>query len=86
MEAELTALVEEGGSVTGVRAEIPQGNLTVRADLIVGADGRHSVVREKAGLETVDLGAPMDVLWLRLSRHPSDPGKTLGRVDAGRIR
>ena len=85
MQAEATGLIEEGGRVIGVRAETPQGSLDVRADLVVGADGRHSIVREKAGLETVDLGAPMDVLWMRLSRHPTDPGQTLGRVDAGRI-
>jgi len=85
MEAEATALTEEGGRVTGLRATTPQGSLTVRADLVIGADGRHSIVREKAGLEVVDLGAPMDVLWMRLSRRPTDPGQTLGRVDAGRI-
>src|SRR5271166_6640452 len=85
MEAEATALTEEGGRVTGLRAETPQGSLTVRADLVVGADGRHSIMREKAGLEVADLGAPMDVLWMRLSRRPTDPGQTLGRVDAGRI-
>ena len=85
MEAEVTALTEEGGRVTGLRAETPLGSLTVRADLVVGADGRHSIVREKAGLEVADLGAPMDVLWMRLSRRPTDPGQTLGRVDAGRI-
>jgi len=85
MEAELTALVEEGGRVTGLRAATPLGSVTVRADLIVGADGRHSDVREKAGLDTVGLGAPMGVLWLRLSRYPSDPGQTSGRVDADRI-
>jgi 2-polyprenyl-6-methoxyphenol hydroxylase-like FAD-dependent oxidoreductase len=85
MEAEVTALVEEGGRVIGVQAQTPQGNLTVRADLVVGADGRHSVVREKACLESVNLGAPMDVLWMRLSRHATDPGQTLGRIDAGRI-
>ena len=85
MEAEATDLFEEGGRVTGVRAETPRGPLDVRADLVVGADGRHSVVRAKAGLEIVDLGAPMDVLWLRLSRRPTDPGQTLGRVDARRI-
>ena len=85
MQAEATALIEEGGCVIGVRGETPQGALDVRADLVVGADGRHSIVREEAGLETVDLGAPMDVLWMRLSRHPTDPGQTLGRVDAGRI-
>src|SRR6516165_4388797 len=85
MEAEATILIEEGGRVTGLRAETSQGSLAVRADLVVGADGRHSIVREKAGLEITNLGAPMDVLWMRLSRHPSDPGQTLGRVDAGRI-
>jgi 2-polyprenyl-6-methoxyphenol hydroxylase-like FAD-dependent oxidoreductase len=85
MEAEATALIEEGGLVTGLRAETPRGDLVVRADLVVGADGRHSTVREKAGLEISDFGAPMDVLWMRLSRRPADPGQTLGRVDAGRI-
>ena len=85
MEAEVTALIEEGGRVTGVRAETPEGDLTVRADLVIGADGRHSIVREKAGLEIVNLGAPMDVLWMRLSRRSTDPGQTLGRVDAARI-
>jgi 2-polyprenyl-6-methoxyphenol hydroxylase-like FAD-dependent oxidoreductase len=85
MEAEATALIEEGGRVTGLHAETPQGGLTVRADLVVGADGRHSIVREKAGLQSTNLGAPMDVLWMRLSRRSSDPGQTLGRVDAGRI-
>ena len=85
MEAEATILIEEGGRVTGLRAETSQGSLAVRADLVVGADGRHSIVREKAGLEITNLGAPMDVLWMRLSRHPSDPGQTLGRVGAGRI-
>jgi 2-polyprenyl-6-methoxyphenol hydroxylase-like FAD-dependent oxidoreductase len=85
MEAETTALIEEGGRVTGLRVETPQGNLVVRTDLVVGADGRHSTVREKAGLESTDLGAPMDVLWMRLSRRSSDPGQTLGRIDARRV-
>jgi len=85
MQAEATGLIEESGRVIGVRAETPQGPLAVRADLVVGADGRHSIVRERAGLETVDLGAPMDVLWMRVSRHPTDPAQTLGRIDAGRI-
>jgi 2-polyprenyl-6-methoxyphenol hydroxylase-like FAD-dependent oxidoreductase len=85
MEAEATSLIEVDGRVTGLRAETPQGSLTVRAELVVGADGRHSIVREKAGLDVIDLGAPMDVLWMRLSRHLSDPEQTLGRVDAGRI-
>ncbi len=85
MEAEVTDLVEEGGQVTGVRAQTPQGELQVRGDLTVGADGRHSVVRERAGLQVLNLGAPMDVLWMRVSRRPTDPGATFGRIDTGRI-
>jgi 2-polyprenyl-6-methoxyphenol hydroxylase-like FAD-dependent oxidoreductase len=83
--AEVTGLIEQAGRVIGVRAETPEGGLTVRADLMVGADGRHSTVREKAGFTIDDIGAPMDVLWMRLSRRPDDPGQTLGRIDAGRI-
>ena len=85
MEADVTALIEADGRVTGVQAETAEGGLRVRADLVVGADGRHSTVRANAGLETLDLGAPMDVLWMRLSRRPTDPEQTLGRIDAGRI-
>jgi 2-polyprenyl-6-methoxyphenol hydroxylase-like FAD-dependent oxidoreductase len=85
MEADVTDLIVESGRVAGVRATTPDGELEVRADLIIGADGRHSTVRERAGLEILDLGAPMDVLWMRLSRHPDDPGQSLGRFDTGRI-
>jgi len=85
MEADVTALIEADGRVTGVQAETAEGGLRVRADLVVGADGRHSTVRANAGLETLDLGAPMDVLWMRLSRRPTDPEQTLGRIDAGKI-
>ncbi len=85
MQAEATDLLEENGRVVGVSAKTPAGQLEVRADLIVGADGRHSLVRERAGLEVVSLGAPMDVLWMRLSRRAADPGQSLGRFDAGRI-
>ncbi len=85
MEAEVTDLIREGDRVSGVRANTPQGPLEVHADLVAGTDGRRSIVREKAGLEVVDLGAPMDVLWMRLSRHAGDAAQTLGRIDAGRI-
>ncbi len=85
MEAEVTGIIEEDGKVVGVKAQTPTGPLEVRADLTVGADGRHSVVRERAGFPVLALGAPMDVLWMRMSRHPSDPGQTFGRVDSGRI-
>lgn len=85
MQAEVNELIEEDGKVAGVRAQSPEGLLEVRADLTIGADGRHSVVRDRAGLSVLNLGAPMDVLWMRVSRQPSDPGQTFGRFDTGRI-
>ncbi len=85
MEAEVTGLIQEGGRVAGVRARTPGGAIEVRADLVVGADGRHSLVRKSAGLPVEDLGAPMDVLWMRLSKKPGDPGQSLGRVASGAI-
>lgn len=85
MRTEATGLIEEAGRVAGVRAHGTDGLVDIRADLVVGADGRHSVIRERAGLEVQDLGAPMDVLWMRLSKRPDDSSETLGRVDAGRI-
>jgi 2-polyprenyl-6-methoxyphenol hydroxylase-like FAD-dependent oxidoreductase len=85
MEAEITDLIQSEDRVVGVRAKTRDGMLEVHADLTVGTDGRHSTVREKAGLEVINLGAPTDVLWMRISRQPSDPGQTLGRFDDGRI-
>jgi 2-polyprenyl-6-methoxyphenol hydroxylase-like FAD-dependent oxidoreductase len=85
MRAEAVDLIEEGGRVTGVRANTPDGPLEVRADLTVGCDGRHSTVRERAGLRVEDIGAPMDVLWFRLSKKPNDPGESMGRFEAGRM-
>jgi 2-polyprenyl-6-methoxyphenol hydroxylase-like FAD-dependent oxidoreductase len=84
-QAQVTGLIEENGRVVGVRATTPEGPLEVRAELTIGADGRHSVVRECAGLKVIDLGAPIDVLWMRLSRRPDDPAQVLGRIDAGRV-
>ncbi|MGH7255726.1 MAG: FAD-dependent oxidoreductase, partial [Nitrospirales bacterium] len=85
MQAEATELIDEGERVVGLWATTPDGPLEVRADLVVGADGRHSVVRARAGLRVEDIGAPMDVLWFGLSRRPSDPEATMGRFDFGRI-
>lgn len=85
MQAEVTDLIEVSGTVAGVRAKTPNGVLEICAPLTVGADGRHSVVRERAGLEVIDLGAPMDVMWMRISRHTTDPAQTLGHFDRGRI-
>jgi 2-polyprenyl-6-methoxyphenol hydroxylase-like FAD-dependent oxidoreductase len=85
MEAEVTGLIREGERVAGVHVQTPQGAMEVRADLVIGADGRSSLVREQAGLQVMDLGAPMDVLWMRLPRYESDPAQTLGRVNTGGI-
>jgi 2-polyprenyl-6-methoxyphenol hydroxylase-like FAD-dependent oxidoreductase len=85
MRAEATDLIEEGGTVVGLRASTPEGPLDVRAELVIGADGRHSLVRARAGLDVEELGAPIDVLWFRLSRRPDDREETLGRFEAGHI-
>jgi 2-polyprenyl-6-methoxyphenol hydroxylase-like FAD-dependent oxidoreductase len=85
MQVEATGLIEESGRVAGVRVTTPHGTREIRTNLIVGADGRHSVIREGASLPVVNLGAPMDVMWMRLSRRSSDPGQTFGYIDRGRI-
>jgi 2-polyprenyl-6-methoxyphenol hydroxylase-like FAD-dependent oxidoreductase len=85
MNAEVTGLIEESGRVVAVSAKTPNGEIEVRADLVVGADGRSSIVREKAALQVKEFGAPMDVLWFRLRRTAADPAATMGRFDTGRI-
>ena len=85
MRAEATDLIEEGGRVVGVRGTGADSPFEVRADLVVAADGRSSILRERAGLQVEDLGAPMDVLWFHLPRTPGDPEATMGRFDVGRI-
>ncbi|HEY4266343.1 MAG TPA: FAD-dependent oxidoreductase, partial [Micropepsaceae bacterium] len=85
MQAKVTDLLMEGTRIAGVAAKTPEGLLQIRADLVVGADGRHSIVRDKAGLPRRDYGVPIDVLWMRLSKNPGDPATTLGRITAGAI-
>jgi 2-polyprenyl-6-methoxyphenol hydroxylase-like FAD-dependent oxidoreductase len=85
MRAEAIGLREEAGRVVGIHAVTPDGALEVGADLVVAADGRGSVLREAAGLAVKELGAPMDVLWFRLSRPPTDSDQPLARFDVGRI-
>jgi 2-polyprenyl-6-methoxyphenol hydroxylase-like FAD-dependent oxidoreductase len=85
LQAEVTDLVETDGRIVGVRAHTPDGPRELRADLVIGADGRHSTVRERAGLKVVNLGAAIDVLWLRLSKRPQDPPQTAGRINYGHM-
>ncbi|HUW73033.1 MAG TPA: FAD-dependent oxidoreductase [Methyloceanibacter sp.] len=85
MRAEVDELLKDGDRVVGLKAATPDSDLEVRADLVVGTDGRKSTVRALAGLEVEDMGAPMDVLWLRLTRRPEDGDDTLGRIEPGRF-
>jgi 2-polyprenyl-6-methoxyphenol hydroxylase-like FAD-dependent oxidoreductase len=85
MQAEVTGPIWDGERVAGVKVKTPEGPLEIRADLVVDAEGRQSALREAAGLDVEELGAPMDVLWMRLSKRPQDGSVTLGRIEAGRM-
>jgi 2-polyprenyl-6-methoxyphenol hydroxylase-like FAD-dependent oxidoreductase len=85
MSADVTGIIEENGRVVGVTATTPRGPLEVRADLVIAADGRASLVREQSGLAVDDFGAPMDVLWFGLPRIDTDPDETMGRFESGRF-
>ena len=84
-QAQALGVVEEGGRVVGLRAGTPDGEVQIRADLVVGADGRRSTVREAAGLVVRNLGAPIDVLWMRVSKRAGDPSGSGGRIGTGRF-
>jgi 2-polyprenyl-6-methoxyphenol hydroxylase-like FAD-dependent oxidoreductase len=85
METEATSLIVQGDRVIGLRARTPAGDFEIRAALVVGCDGRHSTVRQSAELEVEDVGAPIDVLWFRLSRKAGDTEETGGHMEAGRM-
>ena len=85
MRTEATGLIEEGGRVAGVTAVSPDGNLDIRAGLTIACDGRHSMLRAHAGLRSDDLGAPMDILWFRMSRRDDDTADTFGHLEAGKL-
>ncbi len=86
MEHEAFDLMREGGRITGAMARGPGGStVEVRADLTIGCDGRHSVTRTAGGLEVVDFGVPIDVLWFRFSRRDNDPEQVLGNINYGKV-
>ena len=85
MNTEVTELIEEGGRIAGVQATSPGGTLEIRADLVVGCDGRHSTVRERAGLQVDNIGAPIDVLWFRVTRRATDSNELFGHIEAGKM-
>lgn len=92
MESRVVDLVHDGDRIAGVRAKTPLGDLEVRADLVIGCDGRNSIVRQLAKLEIKEIGVPIDVLWMHISKRDGDPdqiygflrrGKGLGLIDRG---
>lgn len=85
MRSEAMDLLRAGDRVAGVTAEAPGERLTIRAALTVAADGRMSRMRQASGLAVADLGAPIDVLWFRLSRRPGDTGQSQGRFEDGHV-
>jgi 2-polyprenyl-6-methoxyphenol hydroxylase-like FAD-dependent oxidoreductase len=85
MEHEVTGLIIENNRVIGVRAKTPDGELDVRSDLVFGADGRSSTVRDRAGFEVRQFGVPIDVLWMRISKHEEDPQQGLGFFQHGKL-
>ncbi|MCC8983274.1 FAD-dependent oxidoreductase [Bradyrhizobium acaciae] len=85
MSAEATDLIRRGDAIAGVRANTPDGPIDIEADLTIGCDGRHSMVRERAGLAVEEIGAPMDVLWFRVGRRPDETENLFARVDNGKM-
>ncbi len=83
--AEVIDVVRAGDRVTGLQARTPEGDIEIVAPLTIGADGRTSIVRERAGLSVETLGAPIDVLWMRISRRETDRSQTLGVIRPGRV-
>jgi 2-polyprenyl-6-methoxyphenol hydroxylase-like FAD-dependent oxidoreductase len=85
MSAEAVDLIRDGDRIAGVRAQTPDGVVDIEADLTVACDGRHSLVRERAGLAVEEIGAPMDVLWFRAGKRENESESLFARVDPGKM-
>ncbi len=85
MQHEVVDLTFDQERVTGVRVKTPRGDLEIRADLVIGADGRHSIIQKRAGLERQEFGVAIDVLWMRISKRENDPQQTLGFFQQGKL-
>ena len=85
MQHEVVNLTFDQQRVTGVRAKTPRGELEIHADLIIGADGRHSIIQRCAGLERQEFGVAIDVLWMQISKKKDDPQQTLGFFQQGKL-
>jgi 2-polyprenyl-6-methoxyphenol hydroxylase-like FAD-dependent oxidoreductase len=85
MEHEAVDLLREAGMVTGVEARNPRGTVEIHAELVVGCDGRHSIMRQAGELQVLESGVPIDVLWFRISRIDGDPEQVLGNINYGKV-
>ncbi|WP_027553623.1 FAD-dependent oxidoreductase [Bradyrhizobium sp. Cp5.3] len=85
MSTEAVDLIRRGEPIAGVRAMTPEGPLDIEADLTIACDGRHSIVRERAGLSVDEIGAPMDVLWFRVGRKPDETENLFARIEPGKM-
>lgn len=81
MGAEASDLVWDGDRVAGVICD----GRAIGAKLVIAADGRRSLLRERAALPLEDLGAPIDVFWFRLSKERTDDNRTTGVIKTGRL-
>ncbi len=84
MEHEAVDLIDDSGQINGVRANTPQGPVDIHAGLVIGCDGRHSITRQVAGLEVIESGVPIDVLWFRIPRTTNDPEQLFGNFNYGK--
>ena len=85
MKTEVVDLLIENDRVVGVRAKTPRGEMDVHADLVIGADGRHSVTHTRAGFKQCEFGVPIDVLWIRISKKKDDPEQSFGFFQHGKL-
>jgi len=85
MNTEAVDLIRRGETVAGVRAMTPEGPIDIEADLTIACDGRHSTVRERAGLRVEEIGAPMDVLWFRVGRKADETENLFARIEPGKM-
>src|ERR1043166_5984279 len=85
MQHEVIDLILDQNRVSGLRAKTPGGEMEIRADLVIGADGRHSIVQARAGLERQEFGVPIDVLWMRMSKKHNDPQQSFGFFQHGKL-
>src|SRR5437588_575823 len=85
MQHEVVELIFDQERVAGVRVKTPAGERDFRADLVIGADGRHALTHTQAGFEIQELGVPIDVLWMHISKREGDPEQLFGFFRHGKL-